>query len=115
MTEAVPHPGPVGSGSKGPGGSSSTQQGSAFLFIETTPDPVDGAGLQRPVQTRHSNLTPLADLAGILDLLHCRTDVADREEQLRILGQAGRPLPPVLVGRSWAPHDCRTEGVVLRC
>ena len=47
------------------------------------------AGLQRPLEALFAHLTASAHLLGLLDLEDGRSGVADGEEQLRVLVEAG--------------------------
>jgi len=50
---------------------------------------------QRPLQACVSYLATPADLLGLFDLEKGRAGISDREEQLRVLIQAGGPVAPI--------------------
>jgi len=52
-------------------------------------------GLERPREALFAHLAASAHLLGLLDLEDGRTGVADREEQLRVLVEAGRAVAPI--------------------
>src|SRR4051794_14933743 len=53
------------------------------------------AGLEGPLEALFAHLTATADLLGLLDLEDGRSGVADGEEQLRVLIEAGRAVAPI--------------------
>jgi hypothetical protein len=72
-------------------------QCSALAFIEAAPDAVGDADVDGPVEAGSLDGTASADAAGLVCTLLAGAAGADREEQVRIPGQAGTMLLPVMV------------------
>src|SRR3954451_21950273 len=85
-------------GSTGPG--VATLEGASLVLGKATPDAGVLSGLQRPLQAGVHDRAPAADGLGLLDLQQGRAGVADREEQLGILVEAGSAVAPVHRDRS---------------
>ena len=64
-------------------------KGTSFIVGLAIPRPVLLAGLDGPVQAGLGDLTAVADSPCLLDLETCGAGVANREEQLGVLFQAG--------------------------
>src|SRR5699024_4788899 len=72
----------------------------ALVLGHTAPDTRVLSGLDGPLQAGVDHFAPAADLLGLLDLGDRGAGVADREEELWILVQAGCAVAPVHRGRS---------------
>jgi hypothetical protein len=74
---------------------SAALQRSPLIFAETAPDTMILTSFQRPLQACVSYLASPADLLGLFYLEKGRAGISDREEQLRVLIQAGGPVAPI--------------------
>ncbi len=98
---AEPGCGSTSPGLSGPSGGADAGAGVAALeratlvLAEATPDAVVLTSLERPREALFAHLAATAHLLGLLDLEDGRTGVADREEQLRVLVEAGRAAAPI--------------------
>ena len=87
--------GPLGSGGADAGAGVAALQRAPLVLAQTAPDPVVLASLERPRETLLAHLAASAHLLGLLDLEDGRTGVADREEQFRVLVEAGGTVAPI--------------------
>ena len=76
------------------GTSDATFEGTPLVIGQSAPDPGVLAGIHGPAQTCVNDLAAPADSLCLVDLAKRRVAVADREEQLWILVQAGSTVTP---------------------
>ncbi len=77
-----------------------TLQGAAFVFAHTTPDAGVLSGFQRPLQARVNYGAATAYAFRFLDLKKCWSGIADWEEELRVLVEAGCAITPIHADQS---------------
>src|SRR5829696_10080179 len=72
-----------------------TLQRSPFVFAETAPNTMILTSFQRPLQACVPDLASPTDLLGLFYLEEGWAGIPDREEQLRVLFQAGGLVAPI--------------------
>ena len=72
----------------------------ALVFAHASPNASVLAGLQGPLQTRVHHGAPVANALCFLNLEKCRSRVADWEEELRVLVEAGCAITPIHADQS---------------
>src|SRR5206468_8804060 len=70
-------------------------QGASFVLAQSAPDAGVLAALERPGQALRHHGAASAYSLRLFDLHQCRTGVADRKEQFRVLVAAYRAVTPV--------------------
>jgi hypothetical protein len=83
-----------------------TLEGTSFVLRKAAPDTGVLAGVERPTQARLDDLASTANGLGFLDLKDRWPCVPDREEQLRVLLEAGCLMAPV----HGMVHSSRPQG-----
>src|SRR5471032_3497608 len=79
-------------------------ESASLVLRQPAPDAGVLTGLQRPFQAGVDYLAATADRFGLVDLRKGGTRVPDREEQLRVLVQAGSAVAPVHQDRAPRTH-----------
>ena len=85
----------LASGGAHAGAGAAALERAALVLAQPAPDAVVLAGLERPGEALLAHVAAPAHLLGLLDLEDGRSGVADREEQLRVLVEAGRTVAPI--------------------
>ncbi len=82
-------------GGADPGPGVAALERAALVLAQPAPDAVVLPRLERPREALLAHVAASAHLLGLLDLEDGRTGVADREEQLRVLVEAGGTVAPI--------------------